>query len=145
MANDNIVLLRHLKLLAVRCSAMVTSKISELTTAFSEDLAELDDAKQDALTFDSTPTEGSTNPVTSDGVAKFVAQTMGTTARDEILFSDRSTGTTYSLYVTDGELQMVESTSNVPGNEFLIADRSTNITYSLYVMDGKLTMEESEG
>lgn len=74
MANDNIVLLRHLKQSALRCTAMVTSKISELTTAFSEALAELDDAKQDKLTFDTTPTEGSTNPVTSDGIVKYTAQ-----------------------------------------------------------------------
>lgn len=77
MANDKFIRLRHLKLSAMRCAAMVTSKISELTTAISEDLAELDDAKQDNLTFDTTPTEGSTNPVTSDGVAKYVSQNIG--------------------------------------------------------------------
>ena len=48
MANDNIVLLRHLKQSALRCAAMVTSKISELTTAFSEALVELDNTKADA-------------------------------------------------------------------------------------------------
>ena len=77
MANDNIVLLRHLKQSALRCAAMVTSKISELTTAISEDLAELDDTKQNKLTFDTTPTEGSTNPVTSDGVAKCMTAVVG--------------------------------------------------------------------
>lgn len=77
MDNDNIVLLRHLKQSALRCAAMVTSKISELTTAISQDLAELDDAKQDKLTFDTTPTGGSTNPVTSDGVKKYVTQVVG--------------------------------------------------------------------
>lgn len=74
MANDNIVLLRHLKQSALRCAAMVTSKISELTTVFTEALEELDDTKQDKLTFDTTPTEGSTNPVTSDGIVKYIAQ-----------------------------------------------------------------------
>ena len=77
MANDKFIRLRHLKLSAMRCAAMVTSKISELTTAISEDLAELDDAKQDKLTFDTTPTEGSMNPVTSDGVAKCMTQVVG--------------------------------------------------------------------
>lgn len=77
MADDKIVLLRHLKLTAMRCSAMVTSKISELTTAITKDLEELDDAKQDKLTFDTTPTEGSANPVTSDGVAKYTTQVVG--------------------------------------------------------------------
>lgn len=77
MANDNIVLLRHLKQSALRCAAMVTSKISELTTAISQDLAELDDAKQDKLTFDTVPTEGSTNPVTSDGISKCMTRVVG--------------------------------------------------------------------
>jgi len=72
MANDKLVYLRHLKLSAMRCSAMVTSKISELTTAVSQDLEELDNSKQDKLTFDTTPTSGSTNPVTSGGVAKAI-------------------------------------------------------------------------
>lgn len=77
MANDNIVLLRHLKQSALRCAAMVTSKISELTTAFSEALAELDDAKQDKLVFDTTPKEGSINPVTSDGIAQCMTRVVG--------------------------------------------------------------------
>lgn len=72
MANDKLVYLRHLTLSAMRCSAMVTSKVSELTEAISQDLEELDNAKQDALTFDTTPTEGSNNPVTSGGVAKAI-------------------------------------------------------------------------
>lgn len=72
MANDKLIYLRHLNLSAMRCSAMVTSKISELTTAISQDLEELDNSKQDRLTFDATPTSGSNNPVTSDGVAKAI-------------------------------------------------------------------------
>lgn len=77
MANDKFIRLRHLKLSAMRCAAMVTGKISELTTAISEDLAELDNAKQDKLTFDAMPKEGSTNPVTSDGVVKYTTQVIG--------------------------------------------------------------------
>lgn len=50
MADEKITLLKHLSLLAMRCSAMVTSKISELTTAITEDLIELDEAKQDKIT-----------------------------------------------------------------------------------------------
>lgn len=51
MANDNkIIVLRHLTQSAMRCAAMVTSKISELTTAITEDLTELDNAKQDKIT-----------------------------------------------------------------------------------------------
>lgn len=77
MANDKLVLLRHLEQSAMRSSAMVTSKIAELTEAFGADLIELDDNKQDKLTFDTTPTEGSTNPVTSGGVAKCMTQVVG--------------------------------------------------------------------
>lgn len=77
MANDNIVLLRHLKQSALRCAALVTSKISELTTAFTQALTELDEAKQDILTFDTVPTEGSTNPVTSDGISKCMTRVVG--------------------------------------------------------------------
>lgn len=86
MDNDNIVLLRHLKQSALRCAAMVTSKISELTTTITQELTDLDDAKQDVLNFDTMPTEGSTNPVTSDGVAKYVTQVVGdvNTLLDEI-------------------------------------------------------------
>lgn len=72
MANDKKVLLRHLKMLAVRCAVMVNEKISELTSAFAQDLIDLDEAKQDKLTFDSTPTKDSTNPVTSDGMAQAI-------------------------------------------------------------------------
>lgn len=77
MAENKITVLRHLQLMAMRCSAMVTSKISELTEAISQDLQDLDDAKQDTLTFDTTPTLGSSNPVTSDGVAKCMTQVVG--------------------------------------------------------------------
>ena len=77
MANDKLIRLRHLKLSAMRCASIITSKISELTTAITQDLEELDNNKQDRLTFDTTPTEGSTNPVTSDGVTQYVNQVVG--------------------------------------------------------------------
>lgn len=72
MADDKITVLRHLQLTAMRCSAMVTGKMAELINAITQDLEELDNAKQDRLTFDNTPTEGSTNSVTSGAVADYV-------------------------------------------------------------------------
>ena len=77
MANDNLVSLRHLTLSAMRSSAMVTGKVSELAEAFSQELLDLDDVKQDKLTFDTTPTAGSVNPITSDGVAKCMTSVVG--------------------------------------------------------------------
>lgn len=41
--------------------------------ATSEDIKTALNAKQDKLTFDTTPTEGSTNPVTSEGIAAAIA------------------------------------------------------------------------
>ena len=50
---------------------LVTKK--QLTVA----LERVEAKKQDKLTFDSTPTTGSNNPVTSDGVAKYVDNAIG--------------------------------------------------------------------
>lgn len=44
------------------------SRVSERVTTNAEAITALQEGKQDALTFDSTPVEGSTNPVTSGGV-----------------------------------------------------------------------------
>ena len=68
MADNHITTLKHLKEAALRSLAAVTSKVSELTTSVAEALTEMDEKKQDALTFDSVPTSGSSNPVTSGGV-----------------------------------------------------------------------------
>lgn len=50
MADNKLILLRHLELTALRCSADVNNKISELTTAIAKDLTELDNDKQDKIT-----------------------------------------------------------------------------------------------
>ena len=69
---DNIITLKHLQELALRSMADTTSKVSELTTVVTESFAEMDTEKQDKLTFDTTPIEGSANPVTSGGVYKAI-------------------------------------------------------------------------
>lgn len=56
-------------------TAVLVSKLSALPTA--SDLRTALDAKQDELTFDPTPRQGSTNPVTSDGIWQAIAAATG--------------------------------------------------------------------
>lgn len=97
MANEKLTLLKHLQLTAMRCSAMVTGKISELTAAVAQDLEELDNAKQDKLTFDTTPKSGSTNPVTSGGVYSAIPTKTSQLTNDS---GFKTTDTTYSNATT---------------------------------------------
>lgn len=46
------------------------------------DISDLQTGKQDVLTFDTTPTEGSTNPVTSEGIARAIEQAVPTITID---------------------------------------------------------------
>lgn len=61
--------------------------------AFRLNILDLDSAKQDTLTFDSTPTASSTNPVTSGGVKTAV----DAKADNDIIADEFSTSTTYSI------------------------------------------------
>ncbi len=72
--NNNCTTVNHLTMLGLRCSASSNAKILELTETVTAALEEVDHNKQDKLTFDTTPTSGSTNPVTSDGVYKAIAE-----------------------------------------------------------------------
>lgn len=56
----------------------------------SDQVTNLAKTKQDVLTFDSTPTENSTNPVTSDGVYKAVAKAVVLNADGHFVFPDGS-------------------------------------------------------
>ena len=66
--NNNCTTVNHLTMLGLRCSASSNAKILELTETVAAALEEVDLNKQDKLTFDTTPTNGSTNPITSGGV-----------------------------------------------------------------------------
>ncbi len=66
--NNHCTTVDHLTMLGLRCSAASNAKILELTETVTAALEEVDNNKQDKLTFDTTPTSGSTNPVTSGGV-----------------------------------------------------------------------------
>lgn len=51
----------------------LSQRVNDLDTTLGGEIA----GKQDTLTFDNTPTEGSQNPVTSDGIAKAIAASGG--------------------------------------------------------------------
>ena len=86
MADAKLTTVEQLVLATLRGSEASNAKILELTTAIAAVVEELDTVKADAeeteialagkqakLTFDTNPTEGSTNPVTSGGVYHAIA------------------------------------------------------------------------
>ena len=66
--NNKCTTVNHLNMLGLRCAASSNAKILELTEMVTAALEEVDRSKQDKLTFDTTPTSGSTRPVTSGGI-----------------------------------------------------------------------------
>ena len=68
MTKNNCTTVDHLTMLGLRCLTSSNAKFLELTETVTAALEEVDQNKQDKLTFDTTPTSGSTNPVTSGGV-----------------------------------------------------------------------------
>lgn len=56
--------------------------MSETIGDITDDISALQTSKQDTLTFDTTPTEGSTNPVTSEGIARAIEQAVPTITID---------------------------------------------------------------
>lgn len=66
--NNKCTTVDHLTMLGLRCTASSNAKILELTESVTAALEEVNNKKQEKLTFDTTPTSGSTNPVTSGGV-----------------------------------------------------------------------------
>ena len=68
MAKKNCTTVDHLTMLGLRCLTSSNAKFLELTETVTAALEEVDNTKQDKLTFDTTPISGSTKPVTSGGV-----------------------------------------------------------------------------
>ena len=66
--NNHCTTVAHLTMLGLRCSASSNAKFLELTETVTAALEEMDNNKQNKLSFDTTPTSGSTKPVTSGGV-----------------------------------------------------------------------------
>lgn len=90
------------------------TKLSSLSNYDDSEVRSLIAGKQNTLTFDSTPTEQSTNPVTSDGIYKAIPRTafgagtlLPASSDNTISLSDYTTvgryyiGATGSQYVTD--------------------------------------------
>lgn len=69
----------HMKVTREKADANVSAirDLGEDLAGFSEEVVLELNKKQPKLTFDSTPTVGSTNPVTSGGVAKYVNDALG--------------------------------------------------------------------
>ena len=85
---------------------------------------------------------------TTDDNGKFLCVVDGeatwTTAdTDEVILTDRTTGTSYIVYVDNGKLRMVESVDS--GEDIVMTDRTTGVKYVLYVDNGSLTMAETVG
>jgi len=78
------------------------------------------EGKQDKLTFDSTPIEGSSNPVTSDGIAQYVKDNAGGTP---IVTASSSDGAAYIATIEGMD-------SFVVGKEFIIIPNYTSTTDS---------------
>ena len=70
---------------------------AELTTAFS--------AKQNTLTFDTIPTQGSTNPVTSEGIANAILQSAGVQFVDVQTLPTASASTMGKIYLVPSSQQ----------------------------------------
>ena len=90
MADAKLSTVEQLLLATLRGSESSNAKILELTNAIAAVVEELDSVKADAeeteaalaqkqpiLTFDPSPTIGSTNPITSGGVAKCMIEVVG--------------------------------------------------------------------
>lgn len=73
-------------------------------------------AKQDRLTFDSTPTTGSTNPVTSGGIANAISSAVspGNRANSAISRLDATDITTFADTVEVGKIQFFRNRSQQP-------------------------------
>lgn len=104
--NNNCITVNHLTMLGLRCSASSNAKILELTETITAALEEVDLNKQDKLKFDTTPTSGSTNPVTSGGVYTALSGKAAT--------SHASTATTYGIGTGSkyGHVKLSDSTSS---------------------------------
>lgn len=70
MANDKITLLKHFELLAMRCAAMVTSKIAELATSVTAALEEMDENKLSIGDRADIPSGTDLNTLTTPGCYK---------------------------------------------------------------------------
>ena len=96
---------------------------------------------QEELTFDDTPTEGSQNPVTSDGIYKAL-QNAG--SGGSVILRDEAAGVNYALIVESGHLALLEiSDGFTPQKAPTLVDVGDGAAYTLYVENGRLGIKEA--
>ena len=125
-------------------TSLLKDKLIDLPTA--TELATQLAAKQNALTFDTTPTEGSTNPVTSDGIkAAIDTEKARALAAEQGLQDDYDE--LYALYQTleGGSIIPVAAAdwpvSNPQQNViYRVANSATPTAYSDYMYNGTATL-----
>ena len=125
-------------------TSLLKDKLIDLPTA--TELATQLAAKQNALTFDTTPTEGSTNPVTSDGIKEAIdTETARALAVEQGLQDDYDN--LYALYQTleGGSIIPVAAAdwpvSNPQQNViYRVANSATPTAYSDYMYNGTTTL-----
>jgi hypothetical protein len=84
-------------------TALLVQKLADLPT--STELTALFETKQGVLTFDSTPTQGSQNPVTSEGIANAILQAAGVQFVDVQTLPTASADTMGKVYLTPSSQQ----------------------------------------
>jgi len=84
-------------------TALLVQKMADLPT--SQELTEMFAAKQNVLTFDSTPTQGSQNPVTSEGIANAILAAAGVQFVDVQTLPTASADTMGKVYLTPSSQQ----------------------------------------
>lgn len=109
----------------------VEQEISNLFTAVSE-IRNSIDAKQDLLTFDSSPTLGSNNPVTSNGICQLVYDTEN---RIDTALSSKVENVTFESAVNDINLALTDAMS--------FTEFNTNILPMITSKQNKLDFDTS--
>ena len=84
-------------------TALLVQKLADLPT--STELTQMFGAKQNTLTFDTTPTQGSTNPVTSEGIANAILAAAGVQFVDVQTLPTASADTMGKVYLTPSAQQ----------------------------------------
>lgn len=99
------------------------SDLGEDLAGLSQEVVAALEKKQDTLTFDSTPTEGSENPVTSDGIAKYVDE--------KAVQSDLSINDPENPAYVKNRTHWISAGTN----ETLLHEQSVEFTYQSYWND----------
>ena len=84
-------------------TALLVQKLADLPT--STELTQMFATKQNTLTFDTTPTQGSTNPVTSEGIANAILQAAGVQFVDVQTLPTASADTMGKIYLVPSAQQ----------------------------------------